>query len=90
LNAYDIMHEWDRATGKEPRSDEELDEAVPALLPGTDYQSWKGRLEARDLGAIKLGMKCWGLPIGHLGQFEMDDVIGTFERDGLGPGQPDA
>ena len=80
MNAYEIMHEWDRAAGNPARTDEELDGAVPALLTGTDYQAWKGQLEARDIGAIKLGMKCWGLPIGHLGQFEVDDAIGTIER----------
>lgn len=84
MNAYDIMHEWDRATGKSPRSDEELDRQVPAALAGTDYESWKARLEARDVEAIKLGMKSWGLPVGHLGQFEIDDAIATAER----PDQP--
>lgn len=80
MNAYDVMHEWDRATGRSPRSDEELDEQVPAMLRGADYESWKAGLEARDVEAIKLGMRAWGLPIGHLGQFEIDDAIGTIER----------
>ena len=81
MNAYDIMHEWDRATSRPPRSDEELDKEVPTSLPGTDYEDWKKQLEARDIEAIKLGMRCWGLPTGHLGQFEVDDGIGTVERD---------
>jgi hypothetical protein len=81
VNAYDVMHEWDRAAGRPPRSDEELDKEVPTLLSGTDYDDWKDRLEARDVEAIKLGMKCWGLPIRHLGQFEVDDGIETAERD---------
>jgi hypothetical protein len=86
MNAYDIMHEWDRATGSPARSDQDLDREVPVLLSGTDYQDWKQRIEARDVAAIKLGMRCWGMPIGHLGQFEVDDAIGTVERDGLGKG----
>ena len=86
MNAYDIMHEWDRATGRPARSDDELDSEVPALLSGTDYQDWKGRIEARDIKAIKLGMRYWGMPIDHLGQFEVDDAIGTVERDDLGRG----
>ena len=86
MNAYDIMHEWDRAAGRPARSDEELDSAVPPLLPGADYQVWKQLIEARDIGAIKVGMRSWGLPIGHLGQFEVDDAIGTVERDDLGDG----
>jgi len=80
MNAYDVMHEWDRAVGNPERADEELDEQVPALLSGTDYQDWKQRLEDRDIGAITLGMRIWGLPIGHLNQFEIDEAIGTAER----------
>ena len=80
MNAYDIMHEWDRAVGNPSRSDEELDRQVPAMLSGADYEGWKSGLEARDVKTIKLGMKAWGLPIGHLGQFEIDDAIGTVER----------
>jgi hypothetical protein len=86
MDAYDIMHEWDRAAGKPARSEVELDSAVPAVLLGTDYQVWKKQIEARDISAIKLGMRTWGLPIGHLGQFEVDDAIGTVERDDLGDG----
>jgi len=86
MDAYDIMQEWDRAVGNPARSDEELDRIVPGLLSGTDYQDWKRQLEARDVNAIKLGMRCWGLPIGHLGQFEVDDAIGTVERNNLGKG----
>jgi len=80
MNAYDIMHEWDRASGKAPRSSEELDREVPPLLSGVDYEEWKTRLEARDIAAIKLGMRCWGLPIRSLGQFEVDAGIETGER----------
>ncbi len=80
MNAYEVMHEWDRAAGNPPRSDEELDAQIPALLSGTDYESWKAGLEARDIRMIKMGMKVWGLPIGHLGQFEIDTDIGTAER----------
>jgi hypothetical protein len=90
MNAYDVMHEWDREMGRPDRSDEELDRAVPALLTGTDYEDWKSRIEARDIDAIKLGMRLWGLPIGHLGQFEVDDAIGTVERDDLGAGDAGA
>ena len=50
------------------------------MLSGADYESWKAGLEARDVKTIKLGMTAWGLPIGHLGQFEIDDAIGTVER----------
>ena len=86
MNAYDIMHEWDRATGRPARTDQELDDAVPVLLSGTDYEDWKQQIEARAIGAIKLGMRAWGMEIGHLGQFEVDDAIGTVERDDLGKG----
>jgi hypothetical protein len=80
MNAYDVMHEWDRAVGTPPRSDTELDREVPALLRGLDYERWKERLEARDVEAIKTGMRCWGLPIRHLEQFEVDEGIATAER----------
>ena len=80
MNAYDIMHEWDRASGRIPRSNEELDKEVPPLLPGVDYEEWKTRLEQRDIEAITLGMRRWGLPIGPLGQFEVDESIETEER----------
>ena len=80
MNAYDIMHEWDRASGTAPRSNEELDKEVPPLLGGADYEEWKKRLEKRDIEAITLGMRCWDLPIGPLGQFEVDEGIETEER----------
>ena len=80
MNAYDIMHEWDRATGREERSDEQLDLEVPVLLADTDYEDWKRKIEAKDVASITLGMKAWGLPIGHLGQFEIDEAIDTAER----------
>ncbi len=80
MNAYDIMHEWDRATARPVRTDEELDSEVPVLLSGTDYQEWKARIEARDISAITLGMRLWGLPIGRLRPFEVDDAIETAER----------
>lgn len=80
MDAYEIMHEWDRATGRDERSNEQLDAEVPTLLSGTDYEDWKGKIEARDIASIKLGMRIWGLPIGHLGQFEIDDAIETVER----------
>lgn len=80
MNAYDIMHEWDRATGKAPRSDADLDRDVPASLGTGDYEAWKARLEARDVDAITEGMKCWGLPIAPLGQFELDAEIEVIER----------
>ena len=80
MNAYDVMHEWDRATGRPARSDEDLDGEVPALMSGTDYEDWKKQLEARDIRAITQGMRIWGLPIGHLDQFEIDESIETAER----------
>ncbi len=80
MNAYDIMHEWDRAAGNPPRSDEELDRTVPALLGGEDYEAWKAALLAKDKRAIVKGMKIWGLPIGPLGPFEVEDAIETAER----------
>ena len=80
MDAYDVMHEWDRAAGKEERSNEQLDVEVSALLSGTDYEDWKKKIEAGDVASIKLGMTIWGLPIGHLGQFEIDDAIETAER----------
>jgi hypothetical protein len=79
MNAYDVMHEWDNATGKGPRSDADLDKEIPALLSG-DYAAWKAALEARDVKAIREGMKVWGLPIAPLEPFEVDDAIETYER----------
>ncbi len=80
MNAYDIMHEWDRATGNDPRSDEDLDRDIPATLVGYEYQDWKTRLEAHEVAAITAGMRLWGLPIAPLGGFEMDAYIGNVER----------
>jgi hypothetical protein len=80
MNAYDIMHEWDRAVGNEERSDEDLDGDIPALLPSGDYEAWKARLVARDIPSIVEGMRLWGLPVEALGPFEMDAAIDTAER----------
>jgi hypothetical protein len=79
MNAYDVMHEWDNATGTAPRSDAELDEQVPSKLAG-DYAVWKAALEARDVRAIMEGMRAWGLPVAPLKPFEVDDAIETYER----------
>lgn len=80
MDAYDIMHEWDRAAGNPPRSNEELDRAVPALLGGEDYETWKKALLAKDKRAIVKGLKAWGLPVAPLGPFEVDAAIETAER----------
>jgi hypothetical protein len=80
MNAYDVMHEWDRAVGNPPRSNEELDRDIPGLLPSGDYDAWKARLEARDVRSITEGMRVWGLPIQPLEGFEMDEHIETAER----------
>jgi hypothetical protein len=79
MNAYDIMHEWDNATGKGGRSDAELDTEVPPIL-AMDYAAWKAAIEARDVKAIRMGMQAWGLPIAPLKPFEVDDAIETYER----------
>ena len=79
MNAYDVMHEWDNATGKGERSDAELDREVPGLL-AMDYAAWKAAIEARDVKAIRLGMQAWGLAIEPLKPFEVDDAIETYER----------
>ncbi len=79
MNAYDVMHEWDNATGKGQRTDADLDREIPALLSG-DYEAWKAALEARDVKAIREGMRLWGLPEQPLKPFEVDDAIGTYER----------
>lgn len=85
VNAYDVMHEWDREMRNPPRTDEELDRDVPKLLPSGDYEGWKALLEARDVPAIEEGMRIWGLPIKSLGYFQMDEHIETIERpDRLG------
>ncbi|OFW55778.1 MAG: hypothetical protein A2133_02900 [Actinobacteria bacterium RBG_16_64_13] len=80
MNAYEVMHEWDREVGNEPRTDAELDRDIPALLPGGDYEGWKALLEAKNVKAIKEGMKIWGLPIEPLDSFEVDAAISTVER----------
>jgi hypothetical protein len=88
MNAYDIMHEWDNATGVGQRTDEQLDQEIPTRLSSGDYESWKKSLEARDVRAIREGMKIWGLPDAPLPAFEIDDAIGTFER-GMTVKRPD-
>jgi hypothetical protein len=80
MDAYDVMREWDRATGRQPRTVEEYDAEVPALLGGRDYAEWKAGLEERRKDAIVAGMKIWGLPIEPLGGFEVDAHIPTVER----------
>jgi len=80
MNAYDIMHEWDRAMGIPPRSDADLDRDIPGQLGTDDYDAWKALLEARNVDAIMEGMKLWGLPIAPLGQFEVDADIEVIER----------
>ncbi len=79
MNAYDVMHEWDNATGKGFRSDADLDREIPPLL-STDYETWKAGLEARDVKAITEGMRIWGMKLGPLEPFEIDDAIETYER----------
>ena len=79
INAYDIMHEWDRASGREPRTNEQLDREVPAMLGIEDYEAWKARLEARHVPSIVQGLKAWGLPVGPLGGFEVDEAIETWD-----------
>jgi hypothetical protein len=80
MNAYDIMHEWDRVVGNEPRTDEDLDRDVPETLGDYEYEDWKARIENGNVAAIKAGMKVWGVPIEPLKPFEVDDAIGTAER----------
>ena len=80
MNAYDVMHEWDNATGKGPRSDEELDRVIPPLLGNVGYAEWKAALEASNLRAIIQGMKIWGLPMEPLKPFDLDSGIETHER----------
>jgi len=80
MNAYEIMHEWDRAVGNEPRSNEDLDRDVPATLADYEYEDWKARIEVGNVKAIKAGMAIWGLPIEPLKPFEIDDAIETHER----------
>ena len=83
MNAYDVMHEWDRAVGNLPRTDEELDRDIPPLLSNADYEGWKALLEEQDVPAIVEGMRIWGLPVQPLGYFELDDHIDTLERPDL-------
>jgi hypothetical protein len=80
MDAYDVMREWDRVIGLQPRSDQELDAEVPDVIASPDYEDWKARLEARNVDAIIEGMECWGIPIGPLGPFALDDHIETAER----------
>jgi hypothetical protein len=81
MNAYDIMHEWDNNAGIGPRTNAELDQEIPRHLPpGTDYQTWKSLLEARDVRAIRQGMQIWSMPVAPLPAFEIDDAISTVER----------
>lgn len=80
MNAYDIMHEWDRAAGLPPRTDEELDRDVAAGLPCQDYEEWKRRLESGNVESIIAGLRFWGLPVGPLGPFEVDANIQYIER----------
>ncbi len=80
MNAYEIMHEWDRAVGNDPRSDTDLDRDIPPQLTSSDYEGWKALLESGNIPAIKEGMKIWGMPIQPLPPFEVDDAIGTIER----------
>jgi hypothetical protein len=80
MDAYEVMREWDRVIGLEPRSNEELDKTIPGTIASLDYEDWKARLEARDVDAIIEGMKCWGIPIGPLAPFALDDHIETAER----------
>ena len=79
INAYDIMHEWDRASGRAPRTNEQLDREVPGMLGIEDYEAWKRRLEARHVPSIVQGLKAWGLPVGPLGGFEVDEAIETYK-----------
>ncbi len=80
MDAYEIMHEWDRAIGNPERSDAELDRDIASKLPSGDYEPWKALLEARNVEAIKEGMRLWGLPITPLKPFELDEAIETIER----------
>lgn len=80
MNAYDIMHEWDWASGRASRTAEQLDREVPGMLGIgiDDYEAWKGRLEARHVPSIVRGLKAWGLPVGPLVGFEVDEAIETY------------
>lgn len=80
MNAYDIMHEWDRAVGNPPRTDADLDRDIPDRLPSGDYQGWKALIEAKNVPAIAEGMRIWGMPIMPLDSFEMDENVATGER----------
>jgi len=62
MDAYTIMRQWDEEAGIPPRSDEDLDQDVPAGLISGDYEDWKARLEDNDVAAILEGRQCWGLP----------------------------
>lgn len=90
MNAYDVMHEWDRSTGRPDRSNEQLDRDIPPLLKNRDYETWKAALESGNIPAIREGMTLWGMPIEPLPAFEIDDAIATYERtmEVLQPGAP--
>lgn len=75
MDAYEVMREWDRAVGAEPRSNEELDRDVPAGLGGEDYDAWKERLAAGNIKAIVKGLRLWGLPVGPLRPFEIEEFM---------------
>lgn len=60
--AYEIMHEWDREAGIEPRSDADLDADIPGCSLPCDYDEWKARLADGDVAAILAGRGVWGLP----------------------------
>jgi hypothetical protein len=80
MEAYEIMSEWDWASGREPRSPEEFDAEIPAQLGDRDYDEWKAAIEAREVKSIIAGMKLWGLPVEPLPGFELDSNIPTIER----------
>jgi hypothetical protein len=81
MDAYLVMHEWDNAAGNQARTDAYLDREVAALFPPGEYETWKKQIEEGNVAAIKRGMQLWGLPIGPLKPFEVDDALETHERD---------
>lgn len=62
VTAYDIMREWDREAGIQPREEAEYNLDVPGSIPG-DWEDWKARIEAGDELAIVQGRRAWGLPV---------------------------
>ena len=70
MEAYEIMREWDREAGIEPRSDEELEADVPGSLSANvfdgSYEDWLEALadehHEQHLQAILEGRQMWGLP----------------------------